>query len=214
MIRLIRLLLLAAFVGPAMADSVHTSDGDLFIVAEDGGFRQLTTTHDVRDPVLSGDGKAVAFVRDPAVATLGGDGEVPDASEVWIMDAIGGEPRLLVANQPSETPEANLTAFNGLAFTSDGKALYFLAAAWVTSDALHRVDLADGKRHYLTGANSVEVLASGKYAVHLVITKHQYYPGGGSHEPYWLVTPEGKGVKELGDSEAEVEAFLSDPGVK
>jgi sugar lactone lactonase YvrE len=199
------LLLLGA---PAVADSVHVSDGDLFIVAADGGFRQLTTSHDIRDPLLSPDGAWVAYVRDPTAPAPGDTEEATDASELWLMDSATGQGRRLLANQPSEQPKENLTDFNGLAFSPDGRTLYFLTAAWVTSNALHRIDLESGARRYLSDANSLLVIPDGPHAGQLIVSKHRYLPGGGSYDHFWLLSPEGKETGRSWKTEEEVQGFL------
>lgn len=205
--RLLPLLLLAGLAGAALADSVRLTDGNLFLVAEDGSSRPLATGGDAREAVLSPDGKWIAYVRDPDAGKEPAEGD--DRSELWIVDAEGKSPRLLVApKKNTEEPKENLAAFNNLAFTQDSRALYFLSEAWVTSNALHRVELESGRVRYLADANSVQLVTQGKYAGHLIVQKHKYLKQGGSYEPYWLISPEGKEVRKIGETEESVEEFL------
>lgn len=155
---------------------------------------------DSREAVRSPDGRWLASVRRPA-----GEGSL---DELWIADAAGRSPRRLLASRPHPEPQRNLTEFNTLAFSPDGRMLYFLTRAWVTSNALHRMALAGGEPVYLGAANNLQVVLRGRYTGYLVVQKHTYFKGGGSHEPYCLLTPSGRQVRELGDDERALEALL------
>lgn len=198
--------LLALCACPVLASSVQVNEGAIVFVAGDGVPRSLVPTRDNRDAVLSPDGRQVVYIHDPAPAIPGAD--APDASELWLVDAEGRSPRRLVENRPSETPEENLTAFNSPVFGLDGRSIYFLTEAWVTSNALHRVDLETGRVRYITDANSVQVVTEGRHRGKLVVEKHKYFEGGGSYDHFWLVTPEGKEVRKAGTTTNGVRRFL------
>jgi dipeptidyl aminopeptidase/acylaminoacyl peptidase len=184
-------LLLAA--APASAQTVAADHGGIVLSRPGAAPVQLTAGGTDRDPVLSPDGRRVAFVRGG-----GPDGRGP--SELWTVDARGGGERRLLAERPSDEPPENLTAFASPAFAPDGRDVYVLATAWATSGAVHAVDLATGRVRYVCPGNSLEVVPRGEYAGHLVVTQHRYFVGGGSYDWYWLVTPEGGEVGPLGES--------------
>lgn len=183
-------LLLAA--GPAAAQTVTADAGNLVLTRQGAAPLRLTSSGRDRDPALSPDGRRVVFVRG------GGDGRGP--SELWMVDARGGGERRLLAEQPSDTPQANLAEFSAPRFAPEGETVYFLAAAWVTSGAVHALDLATGRVRFVCDGNSLEVVPRGEYAGHLMVQKHLYFVGGGSYDWYWLVKPTGEDVGPLGES--------------
>ncbi len=90
-----------------------------------------------------------------------------------------------------------------LTFSPDNKALYFLTSAWVTSGALHVVNINGSKLRYLQPANLFDVIKQGKHKGKLVIQQHQYATGGGSYEGCWLYTSEGKKVRRLSENRCD-----------
>jgi hypothetical protein len=85
-------------------------------------------------------------------------------------------------------------------FSSDGRKLFFETSAWATSDAIHMVDLETRKEQFVTDGNALQVVPSGEYKDHLLVTKHKYFIGGGSYDWVWLVTPDGKEVGPVGEN--------------
>ena len=90
-----------------------------------------------------------------------------------------------------------------LKFSPDNKVLFFLTSAWVTSGALHVININGSKPRYLQPANSFDVIKHGKYKGKLVIQQHQYASGGGSYEGCWLYTSEGKKVRRLSENRCD-----------
>jgi len=155
--------------------------------------QQLTSSGNDSMAVLSPDGKQVVFMRDEAL---------------WLMDVTGNNAHAIVVSADNDDVKQNLTDLNNPRFSLDGKAVYFLSAAWVTSNAVHVVDLATHKQHFVTDGNSLELVPAGKYKGYLIVAKHKYHQGGGSYEDFWLVSPKGKAIKSLGEQEERVNAFL------
>lgn len=181
-------------------DPVRISAGNVVLAFLDGDSLALTTGHDAREAVLSLDQRLVAYVRRAGKGRADGSDD-----ELWLVDSEGkNPPRRLLAPQPAEDPKANLTGFNNPAFSPDGRLLYVLTQAWVTSNAVHRVDTDSGATRFITDANSLAVVPKGRYAGHLVVQKHKYFAQGGSREAFWLVTPAGREVRELNESDAAV----------
>lgn len=139
-------------------------------------------------------------------AVISADGRlrawVSAADEVWLSEADGQPPRRLLAARPDDDPRRNLSGFNNLAFSPDGRALYVLTEAWVTSNALHRIALDSGQIRFITDANAVEVIAKGRLAGHLMVQKHKYFPQGGSYEAWFLISPTGREIARLGTGPA------------
>ncbi|MDD4964331.1 MAG: hypothetical protein PHI11_10495 [Gallionella sp.] len=203
--KLVLMLLVLMFAGAANAASVREQGGDIFYVGDDGISRQLTSLHADSNPLLSPDGQTVVFGR--TTRQKAPDSEALER-ELWISDLSGKQVRRLLATHHDEVPEKTLTQFNNWIFSADGKQLYFLSAAWAVSNALHVLDMASGKEHYITDANDVLVIGRGKYANHLVVSKHKYFDGGGSSDYYWLVTPKGREIKMVGEDEEQAARFI------
>ena len=184
-------LLLAA--APGAAQTVSADHGNVVLSRPGAAPVRLTTSGRDRDPALSPDGRSVAFVR-------GGDGARPDASELWIVAVGGGGERRLLPERPSDEPRENLTGFDNPQFSPDGRTIYVLTAAWVTSGAVHAVEPGTGRVRYVCPGNSLEVVPRGEYAGHLVVSQHRYFVSDGSYDWYWLLTPDGREVGPLGES--------------
>jgi len=128
-----------------------------------------------------------------------------------IFDLRDGTPgHLFVAPRPSQEPKENLTGFSNLSMSSDGKALYFQTHAWVTSDAVHKVDLSTRGVSFVTDGDITCVLRTGRWRGDLVVHRHSYYPQGGSHEDERLYEPSGRqvGLVREGEDSAGVCAKL------
>lgn len=200
------LILMMLFTGVANAASVREENGDIFYVGDDGSSRKLTSRHTDNSPLLSPDGKTVVFFRSGG-HRLSGE---TSGNEVWLADMDGNNTRRLLEEKGGESEENFLASFNTPAFSADGKWLYFLTAAWATSNALHVLDIASGKEHFVTDANDVMVVPQGKYINHLVVMKHKYFKSedGGSYDYYWLITPKGKEIKMVGKDRKQAERFI------
>lgn len=146
--------------------------------------QQLTSSGKDSMAVLSSDGKQVVFVRDDAL---------------WFMDVTGNNAHAIVVSTENDDVKQNLTEHNNPRFSLDSKAVYFLSAAWVTSNAVHVVDLATPKQHFVTDGNSLALVPKGKYKGYLIVSKNNYHQGGGSYEDFWLVSSKGKAIKSLGE---------------
>jgi len=158
-----------------------------------------------KESVISPNKKLIACVKT-------GDRVIPDGcddfadtgsksgNQIWIHDAEKNKERLLVDNNfECNSPEKQIVDPSDLKFSSDSKTLYFVSSAWVTSGALHAVQV-DGKGlRYIIPASSVEVISQGEYKDDLIVQQHRYFIGGGSYDWLWLFTPEGKEMGPLGD---------------
>lgn len=169
--------------------------------------RRLATYGHVREARLSPDGRMVAFIRgtpgDSVETALGRE----EATSLWIVRVDRGPPRMLVRGRGSDAPERALASFQSPWFSPDGGRIYFLSSAWVTSSAVHVVDVATGREHYLVPGNSLEVVPRGEYAGHLMVEQHRYRSGAGSYDSVWLFSPTGQEIRPIGETEQSIQAF-------
>jgi hypothetical protein len=126
-------------------------------------------------------------------------------NSLWISRA-GRAERRLIGPHTGRDAEHQFQSFNHPTFSLDGRFVYVVADAWVTSGAAHQIDTVTGKERYVTSANDLRVVRSGPYRGDLLVRQHRYHPGGGSYDPLVLVRPDGKVLLQTvpgagGDSE-------------
>ena len=200
------LLTFLAFAAPALAQQGEVGrlllqNGQVFLL------RPLTRSGSESDAVLAPGGKAAYFVRSAT------DTEPPDrfdcaANEIMAVDTTGAAPRVLLTFKGSDEPERNLRGFGGLTLSPDGRTLYFNTTAWATSGALHALDLVTGKERFITSSNGFFVATRQPYAGNLVVVKHKYHPTSGSYDHWWLVTPDGKEIRDVAPDERTAERLF------
>ncbi len=210
--RMIPLLVLAlAWPAAAPAQSVTVERGNVYYRAPGQAMPRAVTSlgHD-RDASLSPGGRTIAFIRgtpgDSVATSLGPD----EATEVWVVGADGSGARMLVRGRAAREPERALALMSSPQFSPDGKRVYFLSVAWVTSGAVHAVDVASGEERFVLPGTSVEVVPRGHYAGHLLVTQHRYFIIGGTYDWVWLFTADGREVGPIGEGEVAVAAFRED----
>ncbi|MBT3191929.1 MAG: hypothetical protein HN341_05180 [Verrucomicrobia bacterium] len=199
---------------------LFVTDGNVCVSNKARNVMRLTSSGKDHSPVLSPDGRSVAFLRKssnvaylPASGEADGDGNRLLADQVWMVDLGTGKEMLLVADRmPGEgdvTEELKKTVgvVSALCFSPDSRNLYFTTWAWVVSGALHAVDLRTGTERFVTDANSVEVVQSGDHAGCLIVRKHKYFLGGGSYDWYWLIDSQGREIGLIGEVEGQVDMF-------
>lgn len=165
--------------------TVAVQNGD--IVVRDGGTaRTITSRGGYSDPALSPDGRTVAFIH---ADTAGENGR----SSLWIAPVAGGPARRLFAGRENDAPERNLAQIASPHWSLDGRYLYVDAAAWVTSSAIHRIDVATGRARFVVDGWSYGVVRGGRWRGYLLVGQHRYYhrPEGGSYNPVSLIRPDG-----------------------
>ena len=174
---------------------------------------QLTKSGKDRNPILSPDGKKIVFIRKSSKAAYnpidGADkpGD-PLADQLWIIDIDGKDEKMLVQdNNPDNKgydkwKGEDVIGFiedENLQFSPNGKTIYYLTLAWVTSSALHSVNIDGTNERFIAGANYLKVIDKGQYKGDLIISQHRYFLAGGSYDWYYVFTPDGKEVGLLTD---------------
>jgi sugar lactone lactonase YvrE len=197
-------------------------DGAICVSNAAGKVVTLTTSGKNRSPKRSPDGRCVVFIRKSANQAYLSAGEEADyrgddrlADQLWSIDTQSGKEKRLVEDRTPAVSDATKDlhrmiahiADDSLCFSPDGKLLYFISSAWVTSGALHVVTLDTGRERFLAAANSVEVVASGTYGGHLIVRQHRYFLSAGSYDWYWLFDPKGREIGPVGETVEQVQVF-------
>ena len=122
------------------------------------------------------------------------------ADEIWIVNTRKMTKKLLVAPHFScKEPSKIIIDPHNLQFSPDSKTLYFETSAWVTSGAVHAVDVNGSHLRFVTDGADLRVVQSGPYKGGIIVNQHRYRFKGdtplGSYDWDWLFTPEGKQIK-------------------
>lgn len=212
--KLLRLLPFALlWPGALAAQSVTVENGNVvYRASASAAPRRLTALGLDSGPRLSPDGRMVAFVR----ATPGDSVEAApgrsEATSLWIIGVDGRAPRMLVRGRASGEPKEALASFQAPRFSPDGSRIYFLSSAWVTSGAVHAVEVASGRERFVVAGNSLDVVPAGEYAGHLLVEQHRYFLAGGSYDWTWLFTADGTEVGPVSETDEAVATFLESQG--
>ena len=165
--------------------------GNIFI-QEFGQTRQLTDLGQDSDPILSPDRKFVVFTRTNFGSPIDDDDFVCRsgfaADQLRRINLDGTDDRVLFVGHKGEAPQEQVCMFQQKQFTSDGRLLFFLSPAWVTSSALHVFDFKSHQVKYVAPANNAIVLnfCKGEHQDQLILQQHRYFIGSGSYDWFWL----------------------------
>src|SRR4051812_38055552 len=199
------LLCIAAAI-PAFGQSVSVINGNIQFADNSGKITALTSSGRDSTPVLAADGKWVAFVRKVDGKKIATGSDEVEPTELWQVRIDGKEPSVLLHCRDSQKPESVIAAFENLQFSTNGKLLYFVTPAWATSGAVHVVDTTNRKERYLFPGSDLKVVTSGEYKDCLLVQQHRYFIGGGSYDWFWLLRPDGKEVRPVGEDTSNFEA--------
>jgi dipeptidyl aminopeptidase/acylaminoacyl peptidase len=201
---------LLCFASTAPAQEVGVERGDVtYRASPTAPLRHVTTSGLDSQPVLSPDGRWVAWARATPRDSVEGPGGWVQAGEIWIARTDGTGARMLARGRGAAEPRELLAGLDAPRFSPDGRRVYFLSRAWATSGALHAADVATGRRRFVAPANGYEVVPRGRWRGHLVAWQHRYFLAGGSYDWAWLLAPDGAEVGAVGETEAAVAEFLA-----
>lgn len=161
---------------------------------------QLTHGAKLTDLIESPDGKWIAFVKKSYFIVpkscfyffSKGD----HADEIWMVNNKLMTKKLLVS--PYFTCDDVTKVIldpHHLRFSPDSKTLYFETSAWVTSGAVHAVNVDGKNERFVVDGDDLHIVQTGKYKGNLIVNQHRYHDKGGSYNWDWLFTPSGKQIK-------------------
>lgn len=192
------------------AQSVSVVAGNIVYHTRAGVTQQVSSGGMDSMPALSADGRWIVFVRrtprDTVNTALGWE----ERTELWIVRTDGSSARRLLRGHEGDAPETTLARFDTPLFSLDGKTVYFGSRGWVTSDALHAVEVASGRERFVCGANGFELIKLGLLRGDLMVGQHRYGPTG-SYDGTWIVSPRGQIIRQVTtdgapDAEAQIAA--------
>lgn len=174
--------------------SVSVSAGDIIYHGASRAETRITSSGLDSMPALSSNGHSVVFVRrtphDTVETALGWE----ERSELWIVRIDGSSARRLLRGRRGPSPQTTLAHFENPVFSLDDRTVYLGSRGWVTSDALHAVDVGTGRDRYVCPANVFELLAIGRFRGDLMVGQHRYGTSG-AYDGTWIVSPRGSTVR-------------------
>ena len=171
---------------------------------KDARILQLIKDEKLTDLTESPDGKWIVFVKKskytiPSNCFYSSEkGE--QADEIWVINTIEMTKKILVAPHFScgDVSKVIIDPHN-LQFSPNSKTLYFETSAWVTSGAIHAVDVDGNHLRFVTDGGELRVVQSGYYKGDIIVNQHRYRFKGdtplGSYNWDWLFTSTGKQIK-------------------
>jgi len=211
---LARLAIISTIGAPGLSgQSVSISAGNVIYRARSGVERAITSVGLDSMPSLSPDGRWIVFVRRTPGDTVNTSLGWEERTELWVAGTDGSHARRLVRGHEGNTPESSLARFDAPLFSLDSKTVYFGSRGWVTSDALHAVNLSTGHERFVCAANGFELLKLGPYLGDFMVGQHRY-GATGSYDGTWVVSPRGQVVRLVTtdgapDAEERLAAFRS-----
>lgn len=156
----------------AFALDTTVQGGNIYLSQGNSPKVQLTANGKDRSPVLCPDRQCVVFIRkssqsiDYPAENLDGYSKYELlADQIWIVDSANKKEQMIVADKVSDNPRKQIAHVydDSLKFSPDGKILYFITSASVTSGAVHAVKIDGSNEHFIDGGNSIEVIPKGQY---------------------------------------------------
>lgn len=184
----------------AHAQSVYEKGGNIFFKDAHYQETQLTALERDSEPSLSPNGKLAVFVRTTTKQPIDtGNGESA-WTELWTTNIATQKAEKIVDSKASDQMQKVLAGFSSPQFSANAKSVFFLSQAWVTSAAVHRVDLQTKQVQFVTAGNDLVVIRQGQYLGYLQINQHRYHKNRGSYDCDYIFNTAGKEVKIIQDS--------------
>jgi hypothetical protein len=101
-----------------------------------------------------------------------------DKATLYLIDRASGKIEPLFAQRGSNDPRRSYQRPLHAVFSVDGTSLFVEVAAWTTSDAIHRIDLADKTDHFVIDGNSCDLITGGRWRGNLMVWRHRHRHGG------------------------------------
>ncbi len=204
----------SALAAVAHGTSVATAEGNVYITRPDGLRTRITSSGKDYDPSLSLDEKYVVFARGVG-GPLFREGPQPrgpkERSELWVVGSDGSNARPLFSGEV-KYGNFRYVHFSAPHLSSDDRYVFFFVPLAATCDGLVRLDLRTTQVKVLTPAIGLTMLGGSSYRGYLLVQRRVEVPvsgegQGGAIYPFWLYSPDGQPIREIGNDEA-AKAFI------
>jgi hypothetical protein len=211
--------LVLAIGAPAHAnqpDVSVTDDGQIVYYNGSGTPTELSPKGKFMQAVLAPDDRMVAFIE---VLVEGTPAYDDTRTQLWIADGVTGKARVLFKSRPGSDPKSMMAAMWNPVFSLNGGFVYVETEAWVTSAAIHQINVKTGAEKFVIDGSIRGVMRTGPHRGALLVGRHLYpkNPEDGAYDEVHLVRPDGEvllivpGSRD-DDGEASVERWLKAKG--
>ena len=172
--------------------AVAAHDGNVFLDSN-GARRQLTTLGLDYSPVLSPDGRRVAFIRVVGLATEEG---AANFTALYVYDLSTGRSSAFSGTMNNGR---EIATFSNPVFSLEGGFVYVEVPEYATSNSVYQVNLSTGAIRKVIDGNQIRVIRTGRYRGYLLVWRHKYHdaPNFGSYEAAYVVRPDAKEMFEV-----------------
>jgi hypothetical protein len=187
----VAVLLLDAMPAVAGTPSVIEHFGNIEFNDGSGFIKLLSNDHHSGSPVLSPDGRTVAWIHiEPGTRQAPDD---PGQTSVWIADGRTGSSRRFLGDLSSRDMRNFVVNPQGLAFSLDGGFLYVTSQMGAISPGVHEVNVSTGQHKFVVEGALMKVVRTGPYRGFLIVGQHRYFdaPRMGSYDAAYLIRPDG-----------------------
>jgi hypothetical protein len=198
-------LILLALTTPAFANQPDVSigdDGKAVYYHGDGSPTPLTGPTKVGQASLAPDDRTVAMIE---VLVQGTPAYDDSRTQLWIGDGITGKSRILFRPRPGADPKTMMAAIWNPHFSLSGGFVYVEAEAWVTSAAIHQINVKTGAEKFVIDGSIKGIVRTGPMRGNLLVLRHRYpkNPDEGAYDEVHLVRPDGKVLQTIPGSRAD-----------
>lgn len=217
--------------------SVFENGGNIFLKYKNNETKQLTFSGLDEQPYLSYDKKMVVLLRSipgkvytgsllsygnklPGLIANDENGSYLNYKQIFVLNLSDLKEQKIFDSGKIDGNLTNgdkfLNVFNIISgisdpvFSLDDNKVFFMSAAWATSNAIFSVNLNTGQLSYITDGNSLGVLRSGEFKGEIVVLKHKYFKDvAGSYDHYFVVDDNGNEIKDVGDWDSISDAIIT-----
>jgi hypothetical protein len=195
------------------AQKVETRQGNVYYTDAEGKARQITAGGMDVDPSLSIDGKMIIFIRRTLIPARWEEPTDlhPNKTQIWVADVAGTkEPEMVFAGPLVVKGGSEYVTFAAPKLAPDSRQAFFGFPFAVDEGGLARLDLKTKDATMISSALNFYVIGSGSYTGDVVIQMLKLV-GDGFSRFFWLITPDGKELGFVGESEEDAQKFLRNP---
>ncbi len=193
-----------------------TDEGQVIYYSGDGSPTRLSPPGKFMQAALAPDDRTVAFIEILVEGTPAYD---DTRTQLWIADGQTGQARILFKPRPADDRKANMAALWKPVFSLNGGFVYVESEAWVTSSAIHQINVKTGVEKYVVDGSIHALVRTGPYRGYLLVQRHLYpkNPEDGAYDEVHLIRPDGKFILAVpgskdGDPGEAVDAWIKAKG--